>query len=139
VHDEEKKDDKRSFLRSRMAGKAVQKEEMVADAAKKDKKAERPLPAKQSALKEEAGMPESDVDKITKKLKKLIKDLNGEIKSIEYDNKTGHPIFLSAVIPADKYTAFYEKLKEMGALNGPAPALNEKKKEMIRIKLVISK
>jgi len=139
VNDEEKKADTGSFLRSRMAGKAVQKEEMVAGAAKKDKKAETPLPAKQSALKEEAGMPEADVDKITKKLKKLIKDLNGEIKSIEYDNKTGHPILLSAVIPADKYTAFYEKLKEMGALNGPAPALNEKKKEMIKVELVISK
>jgi len=139
VHDEEKKDDTRSFLRTRMAGKAVQKEEMVAGAAKKDKKAETPLSTQQSAFKEEAGDQESDVDKITKKLKKLIKDLNGEIKSIEYNNKTGLPIFLSTVIPADKYTAFYEKLKEMGALNGPAPAINEKKKEMIRIRLVISK
>jgi hypothetical protein len=139
VHDEEKKADTRSFLRTRMAGKAVQKEEMVADAVKKDKMAETPLTTQQVALKEKAGVPEADIDKITKKLKKLIKDLNGEIKSIEYDNKTGHPIFLSAMIPADKYTAFYEKLKEMGALNGPASALNEKKKEMIKVELVISK
>ena len=139
VHDEEKKADTRSFLRSRIAGKAATKEEVVAGAVKKDKKAKTPLPAQPSALKEEAGEPEADIDKITKKLKKLIKDLNGEIKSIEYDNKTGHPIFLSAMIPADKYTAFYEKLKEMGALNGPASALNEKKKEMIKVELVISK
>jgi len=139
VHDEEEKADTHSFLRTRMAGKAVQKEKMVAGAVKKGKMAETPLPAQQSALKEETGVPEGNVGKITKKLKKLIKDLDGEIKSIEYDNKTGHPIFLSAVIPADMYTVFYEKLKEMGALNGPAPTLNEKKKEMIRIKLVISK
>ena len=139
VHGKETKGYTRSSLQSRMAGKAATNEKEVADTVKKDKKAKTPLPAQPSALKEEAGEPESDVDKITKKLKKLIKDLKGEIKSIEYDNKKGHQIFLSVVVPADKYTAFYEKLKEMGALNGPAPALNEKKKEMIKVELVISK
>lgn len=139
VLDEEEKAHTRYSSRSRIAVKTVAKKEVVAGAVKKDKKAKTPLPAQPSALKEEAGVPEADIDKITKKLKKLIKDLNGEIKSIEYDNKTGHPIFLSAMIPADKYTAFYEKLKEMGALNGPASALNEKKKEMIKVELVISK
>ncbi|MCK5268264.1 MAG: hypothetical protein KAR07_08855, partial [Spirochaetes bacterium] len=77
--------------------------------------------------------------KITEKLKKLVKDINGEIKSIEYDNKSGHPILLTAEIPADKYAVFYRELKEMGVLHGPEPAVNEKKKEMIKIKLVISK
>jgi hypothetical protein len=139
VHDEEEKTYTGSSLRSRMEGKAATKEEIFAGAAKQDKKAETPLLAQSSALKEEAGETQLDVDKITKKLKKIIKNLNGEIKSIEYDNKTGHPIFLSALIHGDKYTVFYGKLKEMGALHGPAPAANEKKKEMIRIQLVISK
>jgi len=139
VHDEEEKTYTSSSLRSRMAGKAATKEEVFAGAAKQDKKAETPLPAQSSALKEEAGEPESDVEKITEKLKKLIKDLKGEIKSIEYSNKTGHPISLTAVIPVDKYSVFYGKLKEMGTLHGPAPAVKERKKEMIRIKLVISK
>jgi len=136
--DEESKAYLGSSSRSRIAGKVVAKEEVVADAAKKDKKAETPLPAQPAELKEKAGEPELDVDKITEKLKKLVKDLNGEIKSIEYDNQQGHPIFLTAEIPADKYTVFYGGLKEMGALHGPAPAVNEKKKEMIRIRLVIN-
>ena len=137
--DEESKSYMGSSSRSRIAGKAVAKEEVVAGAVKKDKKAEAPLPAQPSALKEEASEPELDVDKITEKLKKLVKDLNGEIKSIEYDNKTGYPISLSAEIPADKYTVFYGELKGMGALHGPAPAVDESKKEMIKIQLVISK
>jgi len=137
--DEESKAYMGSSSRSRIAGKAAVKEEVIAGAVKKDKKAEAPLPAQTSALKEEAGESELDVDKITEKLKKLVKDINGEIKSIEYDNKPGHPIFLTAEIPADKYPVFYGKLKEMGVLHGPAPAVNEKKKEMIKIRLVISK
>jgi len=139
VLDEEEKAYTRYSSRSRIAGKVVQKKVVFADAAKKDKKAETPLPAQPPALKEEAGELEVAVDKITEKLKKLIKDLNGEIKSIEYNNKTGHPVSLTAVIPADKYSVFYGDLKEMGTLQGPAPAVNEKKKEMIKIKLVISK
>ena len=137
--DEESKAYRGSSSRFRIAGKTAAKEEVVAGAVKKDKKAETPLHAQPSALKEEAGEPESDVNKITEKLKNLVKDLNGEIKSIEYDNKTGHPISLTAAIPADKYPVFYGELKKMGALNGPAPAVNDKKKEMIKIKLVISK
>ena len=106
----------------------------------KEDKEDKALPdSEPSALKEESGEAELDVDKITEKLKKLIKDINGEIKSIEYDDKPGHPISLTVEIPDDKYPVFYEELKEMGALHGPAPAVNEKKKEMIRIKLVISK
>jgi len=137
--DEESKAYMGSSSRSRIAGKAAAKEEVVAGAVKKDKKAETPLPVQPSALKEEAGEPELDVNKITEKLKKLVKDLNGEIKSIEYDNKTGHPISLTVEIPDDKYPVFYGELKEMGALHGPAPAVNEKIKEMIKIELVISK
>jgi putative zinc finger protein len=136
---EEQKAYTRSFSRSRIAGKAVTKEEVVAGAVKKDKKAATPLSAQPAELKEEVDEPESDVDKITKQLKKLIKDLNGEIESIEYSNKTGHPISLTAVIPVDKYSVFYGKLKEMGTLHGPEPAVKERKKEMIRIQLVISK
>ena len=139
VLDEESKTYMGSSSRSRIAGKAAAKEEVVAGAVKKDKKAETPLPAQLSALKEEAGEPELDVDKITEKLKKVVKDLNGEIKSIEYDNKTGHPISLTIEIPDDKYPVFYGELKEMGALHGPAPVVNEKTKEMIKIQLVISK
>ena len=106
----------------------------------KEDKEDKALPdSEPSALKEESGEAELGVDKITEKLKKLVKDLNGEIKSIEYDNKTGHPISLTVEVPDDKYSVFYGELKEMGALHGPAPAVNEKKKEMIRIKLVISK
>lgn len=139
VHDEEEKTYTSSSLRSRIAGKAATKEEVFAGAAKQDKKAETPLPAQSSALKEEAGEPESDVEKITEKLKKLIKDLKGEIKSIEYSNKTGHPISLIATIPADKYLVFYGELKEIGTLHGPVPAVNEEKKETIKIRLLISK
>jgi len=139
MHDEEKKDDTRSFLRTRIAGKEVQKKEMVAGAVKKDKMAETLFPEQKSALKEKAGAPQADVDKITKKLKKMIKDLKGEIKSIKFDNETGRPIFLSAVIPVDKYPALYERLNEMGVLHGPVPVANEKKKEMIKVELVISK
>jgi len=139
VYDEEEKADTRSFLRTRMAGKAAAKEEVVADAVQKDKKAKTLLPVQPSALKEEAGESKLDVDKITEKLKILVKALNGEIKSIEYDNKTVHPISLTVVIPADKYPVFYGKLKEMGDFHGPSPVVDEKKKEMIRIKLVISK
>jgi len=137
--DEESKAYLGSSSRSRIAGKAAAKEEVVAGAVKKDKKAETTLRAQPSALKEEAGKPELDVDKITEKLKKLVKDLDGEIKSIEYDNKTGHAISLTVEIPDDKYPVFYGELKEMGALHGPAPAVNEKTKEMIKIRLVISK
>jgi len=139
VDDEEEKAYTSSSLRSRMAGKTGKKEEVVSDAVKKDKKVKTPLSAQPSALKEKAGKPESDVDHITEKLKKLVKDLNGEIKSIEYDNKTGHPVFLSASIPADQYPVFHGRLKEMGDFHGPPPTIDEKKKEMIKIRLVISK
>jgi len=133
--DEESKAYMGSFLRSRIAGKAAAKEEAVADAVKKDKKAETSLPAQPSELEEKAGEPESDVDKVTEKLKKIVKDLNGEIKSIEYDDKPEHPISLTVEIPADKYTVFYGELKEMGTLQGRAPEINEKKKGMIKIKV----
>ena len=143
MHDEEEKTYTRSSFRSRIAGKATAKEEVVADAVKNDKKPETPLPAEPSALKEKSGKPESDVDSITEKLKKIVIDLKGEIKSTQYDIKTGHPIFLKAVIPANKYPDFYRRLKEMGDFHGPLPATEEKKeekkKEMIRIELVISK
>ena len=146
LHDEEEKTYTRSSLRSRVAGKAATKGEMVEDMvkkAKKDKKAKTPSPAQPSALKEKAGKPKLPVDHITEKLKKIVKDLKGEIEAIQYDNKTGHPIFLSAAIPLDKYTVFYEKLKEMGDFQGPSPTLYEKKdkreKKMIKIRLVISK
>jgi len=138
MHDEEEKTYTRSSLRSRMAGKVATKEEVVAGAAKKDKKAETPSPAQPPALKEKAGKPKLGVDQITEKLKKIVKDLKGEIKAIQYDNKTGHPIFLSAVIPSDKYPVFYKKLKDMGDFHGPSPTIDENKKEMIRIELVIS-
>jgi len=139
VHDEEEKTYTRSSLRSRMAGKAASKEEVVADAVKNDKKAKTPSPAQPSVLKEKAGKPKLGVDHITEKLKKIVKDLKGEIKAIQYDDKTGHPIFLSATIPSDKYPVFYGKLKEMGDFHGPLPATEEKKEEIIKIELVISK
>ncbi|MCP4373022.1 MAG: zf-HC2 domain-containing protein [Deltaproteobacteria bacterium] len=143
MHDEEEKTSIRPSLQSRMAGKAATKKGVVAGATKKDKKAETPLPAQPSALEEKAGKPKLGLDHITVKLRKIVKDLKGEIKAIQYDNKTGHPIFLSAVIPFDKYPVFYKKLKDMGDFHGPLPATEEKKeekkKEMIQIKLVISK
>lgn len=136
--DEESKAYMGSSSRSRIAGKTASKEDTVAGAVKKDKKTETPLPAQTFELKEKAGEPELDVDKITEKLKKLVKDLNGEIKSINYDNKPGYPISLTVEIPDDKYAVFYGELKKMGVLHGPAPVVNEKKKEMIKIKLVIN-
>ena len=143
MHDEEEKTDTRSSFRSRLAGKAAAKEDVVADAVKIDEKPKTPSPAEPLAVKEMAGKSESDVDHISKKLKKIVIDLKGEIKSIQYDSKTGHPIFLKALIPADKYSDFYKRLKEMGDFHGPLTApedkKDEKKKEMINIELVISK
>lgn len=143
MSDEEEKTDTRSSFRSRLAGKAAAKEDVVADAVKFDEKPETPSPAEPLAEKEMAGKSESDVDHISKKLKKIISDLKGEIKSIQYDSKTGHPIFLTAAIPANKYSDFYGRLREIGDFQGPLPApeekKDEKKKGMINIELVISK
>jgi len=139
VHDEQEKATARYFLKPRIAGKASVKEEVAAGAAKTGKKAETPLPEQPSDLREDTGEPKLDVEKTTKKLRKIIKDLNGEIKSVQYDSKTEYPISLNATIPADKYPVLYGELKEMGVLHGPAPTINEKKREMIKIRLVISK
>jgi hypothetical protein len=122
-----------------MAGKAAVKEEEAADAVKKDKKAKTTSPAQPSALMEESAESGSDVDNITAKLKEIVKHINGKIQSVEYDHKTGHPNFVSALIPADSYAVFYGELKKMGVLHGPLPAVDEKKKEMVKIRLVISK
>jgi hypothetical protein len=139
MDDKEKKSDTGSSSIARIAGKTGKKETVVSSAVKKEKKTETPMPVKPVTLKEEADETEGDNEKITKRLKKLIKDLKGEIQSIEYDHKTGYPSSLTAVIPVDKYPVFYEKLKEMGTLHGPVTAVNEKKKEMVRVRLVISK
>ena len=139
VHDEEEKAGTGASFRSRMAGKAAVKEEEAADAVKKDKKAKTTSPAQPSALMEESAESGSDVDNITAKLKEIVKHINGKIQSVEYDHNTGHPNFVSALIPADSYAVFYGELKKMGVLHGPLPAVDEKKKEMVKIRLVISK
>ncbi len=139
MQDEEEKTYTRSSFRSRMAGKSAAKEEVVADAIKNDKKLKTPSTAEPLVVKEKAGKTEEEADHLTEKLKKIVSDLKGKIKSIQHDNKTGQPIFLKAAIPAEKYSDFYERLKEIGDFHGPSPIIDENKKEMIKIELVISK
>ena len=76
-----------------------------------------------------------DVNQRVKELKNLIERLNGMILAIEYEEKSHRPKSLTAQIPATQYNRFYEKLKSLGTLQGPAPAINEKRNEMIKIKV----
>ncbi|MDY6789983.1 MAG: zf-HC2 domain-containing protein [Thermodesulfobacteriota bacterium] len=136
VHDEEEKAGTGASLRSRMAGKVAIREEAVADAVEKDQE---PLPAQPSVVKSDSVEPEAEVENITAKLKNIAKQIKGKIQSVEYDHKTGHAIFVRVLIPAEGYTVFYDELKKMGVLHGPLPDADEKEKEMIEIRLVISK
>jgi hypothetical protein len=136
-------DESSSSFQSRMAGKSAAKEEMAADAIKNDKKLKTPSTAEPLAVNEKTGRAGAKADQLTKKLKKIVSDLKGEIKSIQYDPKTGHPVFLKATISAEKYSDFYEGLKEIGDFHDPSPTpsptIDEKKKEMIKIELTILK
>jgi len=88
-----------------------------------------------SESKDETAGVVTDVDQPVKELENLIKRLNGKILYIEYEEKSQRPKSLTAQIPATQYNRFYEKLKSLGTLQGPAPPINEKKKEMIKVKV----
>ncbi|MEA3435090.1 MAG: zf-HC2 domain-containing protein [Thermodesulfobacteriota bacterium] len=77
----------------------------------------------------------TDVNQRVKELENLIERLNGKILYIEYEEESRRPKSLTAQIPATQYNRFYEKLKSLGTLQGLAPAINEKKKEMIKVKV----
>lgn len=102
----------------------------------KEDKEDKALPdSEPSESKDETFGVIADVNQRVKELENLIERSNGKILSIEYEEKSQTPKSLTAQIPATQYNRFYEKLKSLGALQGPAPAINVKEKEMIKVKI----
>lgn len=65
----------------------------------------------------------------------LIIKIKGAVLSTEYDKNTGQPKFIIAEIPAKQYGLFCEKLQQLGTLQSPAPAIETKSLEHIRIRI----
>ena len=108
----------------------------------KEDKEDKALPdSEPSESKDETFGVVAEVNQRVKELENLIERLNGKILSIEYEEKSHRPKSLTAQIPATQYNRFYEKLESLGTLQGPAPAINEKRNEMIKIKVrfIVSK
>ena len=108
----------------------------IATSSFKEDEEDKALPdSEPSESKDETAGVVTDVNQRVKELENLIERLNGKILYIEYEEKSRRPKSLTAQIPATQYNRFYEKLKILGTLHGPAPAINEKKKDMIKVKV----
>ncbi len=121
--------------------KAVPKAAVATSSFKEDKEDKALEDSEPSESKDETPGVVADVNQRVKELENLIERLNGKILAIEYEEKSQRPKSLTAQIPATQYNRFYEKLKDLGTLKGPAPTGLDKKNETVKIKVkfIISK
>jgi len=64
-------------------------------------------------------------DDVNLKIDEIIKSVEGTVLSRDYQAETGYPAHLKLDIPGINYRRFISKIKTLGALQAPAPALPE--------------
>jgi len=69
------------------------------------------------------------------RVKNLIGFVDGKVLTVEYDKQTERLKSIHAEIPAKQYETFCEKLTRLVALQNPPPALSDKDRETIRVRI----
>lgn len=73
------------------------------------------------------------IDRITS----VVKNHEGRIISIHYDDATRRPESVLADIPASRFAAFYEQLKQLGRFRQPMPAVDADENAMVQVKILL--
>jgi hypothetical protein len=68
-------------------------------------------------------------DDVNLKIDEMVKAVEGTLISRDYRPETGYPAHLTLDIPAGNYRLFITKIKTLGSLNAPAPALPDGSEE----------
>jgi hypothetical protein len=89
--------------------------------------------SKGTSSKDKASLPPSSEAII--KIKKLIASVEGSVTSLSYDEHSGNPRFIHAVIPTRNFNDFLEKLKDIGDLKEALPQIPESGASSVNVKI----
>jgi len=76
-------------------------------------------------------------DEAVTRIKEISSFLNGKILSVEYEEGTGVPGYITAEIPVTKYHTFLQRIERMGTFQSPTPSLKDKELQRILIRVQI--